>query len=298
MELLTYVSDTFSLGYRNWVETAKYHGFTKFSVVGQNEKWINFKIRTIKYRDHLLRLQNPERIVAVTDCYDVLVIGDIKETIGKFLKIDRIVMGAERMCFDGQCYPDQPSSKQIDNISSHKYVNAGVVIGRVKELIFMYNYMIDLMNETKTDDDQWAMGAFASHFPEKCFIDHSSELVGNFNPFCWHDFNENPITKRIQRTYTGATPCFIHTPASFGDAHYRYNYITTRSNSNRQRTQHTQPLEYVQPFADRILYLILAWFIFCILLAYYLKSFALMLISILLILPIVSFQLFYIFTVF
>ena len=58
-----------------------------------------------------------------------------------------------------------------------QFVNTGLIAGKAKDLLEMYNWCINWVVENNVNDDQIAMGNYMNSFPEKVASDHDIKLL-------------------------------------------------------------------------------------------------------------------------
>lgn len=97
----------------------------------------------------------------------------------------------------------------------YKFLNSGMIVGRAKDLIEMFDFLKTESNE----DDQALASEYFLRFPEKVLLDYNNVLFSNSN--FWAGFNNlngcyyslNEYIGRFVNTESDSFPFFIQTPA-------------------------------------------------------------------------------------
>lgn len=222
LRLVTFANEH-TTGHQNWIRSARRHQHD-FCVLGMGTKWYGFmtKIRAYQAYCEPLARDQPYAIVAIVDCYDLIVTSGPSEVVEKFRRFDAdIVISAERMCEPACCYPDQPWATS-PSLHPHRFLNSGCIVGFATAIYEMLTCIL----QTAHTDDQWAMGEYVRHQRSwRIKLDFDSCLSGTYTGWNWSDFDWDHDRERIVRCDNHQTPCFLHTPGSSGDRHYRYNRI-------------------------------------------------------------------------
>lgn len=203
-----------------------------------------------------LRSIDPHRVVLVCDARDVLCVNHrsdiLLEKFNDEIKSPKVVVSTEIGCCvrtnfkpgeyrtsNGKVLrrtfltSDQNEDKQWKKMfklraDNHRvkheipskqsiYLNAGIYIGRAKDLLRIY----DLMNIGAKEDDQLIMSETFYHHPHRFHLDYNREYFSNSH--VWDTLNKKDISsdsgcyyelknKKIQDTYMNSEPFFIHTP--------------------------------------------------------------------------------------
>ncbi|KAL7077406.1 hypothetical protein ACQ4LE_003240 [Meloidogyne hapla] len=145
-------------GLKRLQKSAEYFGHD-LKVFGLGEEWkgghMNFeggaqKIRLL--RENLLPYKDDDLIVLFTDAYDVLINSNSETILRTFFASfpeSKILFGAESFC-----WPDQSlSAKYPPVVFGERYLNSGMFIGYIKEILKMLK-MAEDQNIADNDDDQ------------------------------------------------------------------------------------------------------------------------------------------------
>ena len=162
--------------------------------IGQNTKWTGFKDRIIGYRNYLQSITD-DKIVILSDSRDVFCLKSPENFIKNIKSItDKQIIISAEMFLQGQM---NWSEKQIQesiskdpnyfwqgepldnywkylnkeyNLPFRKYLNAGLIIGKVSLLKKAFNWII----ENNYNDDQLAFSRYTNYFPETVYLDYDA----------------------------------------------------------------------------------------------------------------------------
>ena len=153
--------------------------------VGEGEKWDGFTNKINKYRQ-VCDLYSDESIIIFSDARDVVCLRPPDAFIDAFNYMGRdIVVSAEVFCEGLIEVPDDYKGNQCvslhpyfqhHNIKSHpirKFVNSGLITGRVKTLRHLWQWIID----NKFTDDQYGVGMYMNTFPDNVKLDTDAEIL-------------------------------------------------------------------------------------------------------------------------
>lgn len=212
MELICICTEISHYWLDDWIETAKYWNYS-YTILGQGQKWTGFSFKMesfIKY----ISTRNGTDIVALVDCYDVLMCGPPCELVKKFKEIRTpIVCGTEQTC-GPNCVPLKTKTS-----SPYKYLNGGFIMGYANNLKQLFEKALRICPY----DDQTALCI--------CANDSDSSLIGfDFNQSLVHNCMslrdvELIPGKRILHTMFDTQPCVIHIPFIEKDLGKRNNFI-------------------------------------------------------------------------
>lgn len=172
----------------------------KYLFVGQGDKWNGFKTRIDKYY-FTLQMLPMEQLVILSDARDVFCVRSplaFNNSINKLTNIDDKIIISTELFLNGHIYWDNSEVEKIiaNNIdffwqgipinnyfeyynitcdTSHlrKYVNAGLIIGKVKNLIQAFEFIVD----NNYTDDQLGFSNYCNTYPEKVFLDFNAEIL-------------------------------------------------------------------------------------------------------------------------
>ena len=220
-----------------------------------DKKWNGFGGKIKKIAKYLKSI-DPERIVVVCDARDVLCVNHGSKTLlKKFseeIKSPKIVISTEiGCCVKSNFKPGEyrtsngkvlrrtfaTSDENEENhwkkmfkirAENHKvkheisskqsiYLNAGIYMGRAKDILKIYG----LMSIADKEDDQLIMSEIFNHHPHRFHLDYNREYFSNSH--VWDTNNKKDISDdsgcyyemindKITDTYMNSEPFFIHTP--------------------------------------------------------------------------------------
>lgn len=231
--IISYGTNDMTPGMENLRKSLQLWNYS-YSIIGIGEKWDNYITKTKAFLKEI-KFQDPERIICIIDCYDVLACGPRGELCRKYLRAGKpIVVGAmARLENNGAELERWWRKKDLENRSkpietSLKYLNSGCIIGRVKYIRIMLEYIINFYNRTHITDDQIALCHFVEESPEFFELDINSSLFGNITTTDSSEFNVLPKkllegTSRIMDMRKLRRPCLIHIPSKESDLMMRMN---------------------------------------------------------------------------
>lgn len=148
-----------------------------YTILGWGQQWKGWKWRCQIYLDHLNTLSNDTLVVLMDSC-DTFMVKSNHDLIETFLAFNRpIVIGCEWWCGGNNCGKVEEWWKINKKQSAHrKYVNAGVIVGYVKELKLMYKWVIDY---DYTDDQKGIADYINTYGHDSVALDYGSSLIYN-----------------------------------------------------------------------------------------------------------------------
>jgi hypothetical protein len=190
-------------------------------VLGSHEDrqigWEGTRNFGVKLREVYYFLKRPaleeNDIVLFTDAYDVVYCGTLKETMERFLHMNKpIIFGAEK-----QCNPDPKRATEYKEVNQEfSYLNSGMFIGRVwalRKCMEEYEY------KDSEDDQRYWTTKFFKH-PELIGLDYENELFLNTvdmqTPFFYLDKDH------YMAMYKTANPLFVHVNGAVKTDLYTY----------------------------------------------------------------------------
>ena len=215
MELVT-VATSNNHYVQEWLKSARQFGY-KPTVLGVGKPWHGFRTKIALLVDYLEALP-PGRLVASTDCYDLIMAAPQSELLEKYRSLGRdvLVVGAEKTC-SLNCHRE---AGETCSTGHHlKYPNGGFVMGRAGALSDAYQFMM----EHAAHDDQIGMGMYMLKDCSKVLLDHDSLFVGNI--YRMRDVKLNPETGRFAMVKSGNTPVALHMPNMHVDLGKRSNVL-------------------------------------------------------------------------
>ena len=173
----------------NCLATLRKNGFS-YRVIEHGSLWKGWKWRSECYLREL-KAMDASDIVVVMDAHDTLCQRNSSFLIENFKAHESpIVIGCEWYCGNSKNCDDVNwwKNKNFKSLPFRKFVNAGCIIGNVKALQDMYEWMFACSKE----DDQLALASWVNTFPEKCSLDYGCDLIYTSNVF---DCGKTPATR-------------------------------------------------------------------------------------------------------
>lgn len=221
-----------SLNYRMSLKKQGYN----FKIVGNKETWINYLTKIKAYHKYVKKLMKNEKrlkgrkydLVCLTDCHDVIACDSPENLISKYLTFNSdIVFSAEPICLKEKCiylkdyWSDKKKGKLNENETENKFLNSGFIIGKINTIYEALQFVLD-QEQFGITDDQLAYCMYATKYPKKISLDHTSKLCGTIGT---NLMEYEVINNKIMYTKTKENPCFIHTPGNSSDFSYRLDYF-------------------------------------------------------------------------
>jgi hypothetical protein len=178
----------------------------ELDLIGKGVEWNGWITRMRSYMDYAAAM-DPDTILVFLDAFDVLCLRDSDGFLDMFIqKGKKYIIGYEKVCAPQTC--KKPLLWQQAHGVNHLYPNGGCVIGRARDIHYLWKWCID---RGLTGDDQIALGHFMDHHIDDVGLDIHNEFVYN---------DLGAITARI-RVQDGILsiddlekiPFFIHYPA-------------------------------------------------------------------------------------
>lgn len=196
-----------SAGLTNFVNSVAAFNGWELDIIGNNVEWHGWITRMKYYMDYAAAM-DPDTILVFLDALDVLCIRDSTGFSDLFIhKGKKYIIGSENMCSPPSC--KKPLLWQRANHIENTYPNGGCVIGRARDIHYLWKWCID---RNFIDDDQVAISHFMDHHTDDVYLDIHKEFVYN-------DFGAMTANIRISREGVllidnlEKIPFFIHFPA-------------------------------------------------------------------------------------
>ncbi len=256
---------------KEFKRSLKKHNYN-YKLLGMGEKWEGFHTKMNCVIKSLKQL-NPEQLVIICDSYDLLFCQPSKVIEERYHKLtqNKVVIGLESVTdvyckFIDICIPETIKRCKIQNryYPDFKYINAGFIMGRAKDLLDIYTFMI----RNKFKDDQKGLFTWVMNNCHRCYFDYHLDFVFNYMPSLL-------VSKNIKVDYTnkgikvnnGSFPCAVHTPGQYLDLGYRTenmrNFIIPRRKGVSKTEYFSQA--YKKACAPEAYYIGYWWFIVLIL---------------------------------
>jgi len=182
-------------------------------------------ISKLEYFPEYLQTLNPEKLVILSDSRDVFCVRPPEYFEEAFKTFNKPILVSLEIYCQGQpndsavknpkdiwqCVPLNEYWKyQKNKPTVRRYVNAGLIAGKVKDLIEYFNWV----KTTSWDDDQASLGDFMNKFPDKVAGDihasvlHTSGYGVNGGTFTKNQWEDSPSLAEL----TGKKNFFLHIP--------------------------------------------------------------------------------------
>lgn len=205
-----------------------------YEFIGEGLKWNGFKDRIYGYYNELDRL-NDNKIVVLSDARDVFCLRNSDFFIEEIKDIieDKIIVSAEMFLLGHMDWDDKQISDALLKDSNffwqgipldeywnyhkinpkpfRKYVNAGLIIGKVKNLKNVFKWMI----ENNYEDDQLGMSKYTNQYPNLVHLDYQATILHTSTAFVNGSLYDNDIQKKDEPTFHelfGFSSYFLHFP--------------------------------------------------------------------------------------
>jgi len=183
-------------------------------VVGQGRKWLGFKSKPLwHYEEVNSDRYHPDDLVILCDAYDVLAVGPAEEFVRFFQeRVEgtgrKLLMGTEVLCPYQQCVGSFAGECGVPDTTPYKYLNSGVIAGRVKDLRTLLHYV----KTNVTQSDQRTTGEYLKLQPKLAYLDSQAEVISHCELGDTEQFRLRPLHNRLQRVDTHNSPIFWHAP--------------------------------------------------------------------------------------
>jgi lysyl hydroxylase/galactosyltransferase/glucosyltransferase/procollagen-lysine,2-oxoglutarate 5-dioxygenase len=196
-------------GLKRFINSCKVYGL-QYKIMGLGDNWeggnmsrfpgggqkVNLLIKTIENMED-------DKIILVTDSYDVIMSANSKEILDKYKKFSKKLVFAT----ESDCWPDEDKADNFPKILNKKniYLNSGGFIGDVKTI---KEFIKNIPNDA--DDQRWYQNMFLSESGKKYMeLDYNCEIFQ-----CLNDaedelqihFSKSRVYNKVNDTY----PCQIH----------------------------------------------------------------------------------------
>ena len=228
-------------------KTLEHHKW-EYKFIGEGLKWSGFKDRIYGYNKELNKL-NDDKIIILSDSRDVFCLRNSDFLIEKIKDIvqDKIIISAEMflsqhmnwnntqiadallkdpdLFWQGVPLDEYWDYHKINPKPFRKYVNAGLIIGKVKNLKNMFNWLID----NNYNDDQLGISKYTNNFPHLIHLDYEAKILHTSGAFVNGSLYNNDIQQKDAPTFHelfGFSTYFLHFPGNNGSVGQKYIYDT------------------------------------------------------------------------
>lgn len=224
--------------------------------IGEGVVWEGFKTRVYNYYNYIQRLPD-EKIVILSDARDVFCTRSPSAFIDAFhaKQIDlnnKIVVSAELFLkghmdwsdeqlatvitrepfyfFQGIPLKEYWSHHKINPLPLRKYVNAGLMVGKVKNLKHLLGWII----ANNYNDDQLGVSCYTNQFPENIYVDYNAEIVhtSTFGVCGGFYSTKQNIDSPTIAELMGMSSFFLHIPGLSGSKGQKYMYDLLKKTYN------------------------------------------------------------------
>lgn len=232
--VISYETDLSNNNAQIFRKTLEKHNWD-FRFIGGETKWIGVKDKIIGYYNFLQTIPK-NKIVILSDSRDVFCLRDSALFVEQIKNIvdKQIIISAE--CYllghmnwnDAEIlnaksnYPNFffqgiPINKywehynKLDDLPSRKYVNSGLIVGKVINLTNAFKWIID----NNYTDDQLGFANYTNNYSELVYLDYEANILHTSTGFvngCFYDYN---IQSKDVVTFTelfGLSSYFLHIP--------------------------------------------------------------------------------------
>ena len=254
--LLSYETDITNSNAQLFKKTLENHNW-EYIFIGNGNQWKGFRDKIIGYYDYLLTLDT-NKIVILSDARDVFCLRSSDLLIDKIKDIidTKIIISAEMFLIGHMNWSQQQKNdrlikdphffwqgnpldnywqflNKIDNLPIRKYINTGLIIGKVNNLLTAFEWII----KNNFDDDQLGFCEYTNKFPQNIYLDYNAEMIHTSTCFVNGSLYNHNIQKEDSPTLVellGLSSYFLHIPGislSKGQKEI-YNIIYTLFNDN------------------------------------------------------------------
>ncbi len=221
----------------------------EFIVLGLNEEWKGFRHRMEAYKNYLLNLENKERIIVVTDSYDVFCLRNSRNFIEAFQEFKKDMVVSMEMFAEGDLYywknRDYYQVTELTkywkfhkklNTGFRQYVNAGLISGKAEEILRFYYWSI----QQDYQDDQKALAEYICTFPRNVALDIDAKLLHTTNFLVdagYHNEYQEKDSPNLSELL-GKKNFFLHVPGGqnvFKGQNYGYKLVKSIIENNTQK---------------------------------------------------------------
>ena len=199
------------------VKSLQINGYTDVRILGHGARWRNTTTKVNLFVAELKRMPRTQLVVAI-DAYDVVAQQGAEALISAFDQITKqgqrgsVVLSAEfggrpRIHFPLKRYFDARKG-DVSRQTRFQHENGGFVMGQAQHLITMFEWALKHVveiNRSSHTVDQYGLGKYAAHFPDRVVLDVHQQLCGvlvgdEFQNF-WSWQEESKVTAASQQGY-------------------------------------------------------------------------------------------------
>ena len=151
------------------------------TILGWGEKWVNYLQKSKAIYEYIKRIDNQEKIIFVIDAFDTKIVNHPKYAIDKFLELGY----TDKVLYSSDCYPCNFIERILfsmtfpSSCNEEMYLNAGMYMGRAKNIITILHNMIN--NTYNEIDDQKYINNECENIRHQIECDRNMTIFQNLN---------------------------------------------------------------------------------------------------------------------
>lgn len=228
---------------KRFIDTLENHNWD-YMIVGKGEKWEGFITKIIKY-NKVLKTLHPNKIVILSDARDVYCLRTQQSFIEAFNTFGGKTIVSAEVFLNGKIEWSVEEIKtanfrkgvpitnywtyhNITNLPFRKYVNSGLIAGKVLELIEQTNWQIQFSLKNNIKSDQLTLTHYINEYPEKIILDSDANILHS-TTFGVNAGIENVHIQKLDSPtlaeFFGRSAFFLHIPGTTNKGQRAiYNY--------------------------------------------------------------------------
>jgi hypothetical protein len=229
----------------------------RYEFIGEGIKWNGFRDRVLGYYNFLNNNLPDDKIVVLSDARDVFCLKKPDFFIEQIKHIveNKIIISSEMFLHGNMNWNEEQVSKAISKdpgyfwqgvplndywkfhdtnpIPFRKYLNAGLIVGKTKNLKIALKWIID----NNFNDDQLGFCKYTNKFPDLVHLDYEATILHTSTSFVNGSLYEYDMQKLDNPSFhqlLGFSNYFLHLPGINGSKGQKYIYdiIYTLFNNN------------------------------------------------------------------
>jgi hypothetical protein len=200
-----------------------------YMIVGKGEKWYDFITKIVAYNTILKTLPD-DKIVILSDARDVYCCRNPKKFIEEYNIFNGKTIVSTELFISGVL--DSNKAKhfnkgvpvinywnyhKITNLPNTKYVNSGLIAGKVSNLIEQTNWQISYAIKNNIRSDQLVLTHYINEFPDKIILDTDAIILHTSTFGVNAGIQNMHIQKQDSPTFAefyGRSAFFLHIPGT------------------------------------------------------------------------------------
>lgn len=263
MEVITYATHNKHY-YLNMLESSKKFNFD-VTVLGYNTEWKGFRDKPLNLYNHLKEIDDQEKYIIFVDAFDVLFCRDSEKLLEDFknnYNEDDIVFNGETLSnsyYVNKKWLEDYKPKEIDKNNKYSYLNSGVFLGKIKNIVKMLKNLLDegIENDQKAVMELYNQKKFNICIDKKCILFSTFSSMNNDLIF-----KNNKIFNKHTKTY----PYIIHGPGPYTrlEPYIKYLGFTPKYEKSMITDYYYRFLCYNADYLILITFIILVYFLYYI----------------------------------